>query len=173
MCWDGLCNCGETYSSCPGDCGCAQGANIAPQATPSISSGSSDQVLYGPQKMNDGLLQANCGFCWIYTETSLGGSAYVQYNWSTPRTLWGLWFDTEPSGGSGCAYTGGRTLAGGDVQWWNGSAWITATTITGRTNDWSYQFAGPITTTAVRLYRAYSYPTANAVIFEWQVYACN
>jgi hypothetical protein len=169
----------HTETVCPHTCnlgvceGCAMGVNVAPSATGSISAGSTDQVNYGPGRLNDGGLQSGCGFCWIYTGTSYGGGAYFQYNWGTPQTLWGMWVDTEPSYGSGCFATAGRGLEGGDVQWWNGSAWVTDGTVTGQTDDWAYyEFTSSVTTTAVRIYNAYSMTTANAVIFEWEVYTC-
>jgi hypothetical protein len=150
-------------------CGVA-GANVAPAATASMSAGGSG--AFGPTSLNDGLLQSNCQYAWITTGTSLGGSAYLQYNWSSAQTLWGMWIDTEPSSGSGCLGAAGRGLEGGDVQWWNGSSWVTDGTVTGQTGDWSWQFGSPVTTTAVRIYRAYSYTANNALVFEWEVYAC-
>jgi len=122
--------------------------------------------------MNDGQKESSCGFCWIYTPTALGGSAYFQYNWGSSKTIHSIWIDTENAYSNNCQYTSGRTFAGGDIQWWNGSSWVTDGTVTGRTDDWSYTFSTPVATTAIRIYRAYSSPNENAVVFEWEVYAC-
>jgi hypothetical protein len=122
--------------------------------------------------MQDGLLQSSCEYCWIGTGTGPGENEYLQYTWPSARTLWGMWIDTEPGTGSECPATMERTLAGGDVQWWSGSSWITDGTVTGQADDWVWQFTEPVTTTAIRIYDAYSSPSINAVVFEWEVYAC-
>ena len=102
-----------------------------------------------------------------------GGGAYFRYTWSSPQTLWGMWVDTEPSSSSGCAYTSGRGLEGGDVQWLSGSTWVTDGTVTGQTGDWLYyEFTAPVTTTSIRIYNAYAMSVGNALIYEWEVYAC-
>ncbi len=175
-----LCEYDHDEIYCSGGCdmgaclGCSMGSNVAPSATGSISAGSTDQVTYGPGRLNDGGLQSGCGFCWIYTGTSYGGGAYFRYTWLTPQTLWGMWVDTEPSSGSGCAYSGGRGLEGGDVQWLSGSTWVTDGTVTGQTNDWAYyEFTSPVTTTSIQIYNAYSMTVDNGLIYEWEVYTCN
>jgi len=69
----------------------------------------------------------------------------------------------------------GRNLAGADVQYWNGSSWITAAQIRGQTNDWSFTFAEPITTTRLRLYAAHTNTVgqgSNPKVFEWRVFGC-
>lgn len=159
-CSDGACN--E---------GCVQGANVAPSASPSSSGGGSGD--YGPAVMNDGQLESSCGFCWIETGTFLGGGAYLRYDWSAAQMIHSIWIDTENASSNNCLFAAERTLAGGDIQWWNGSSWVTDGTVTGRTDDWSYTFSAPVTTTALRIYRAHSSPSENAVVFEWEVYPCN
>jgi hypothetical protein len=171
MCWDGLCNCGETYSSCPTDCGCGQGTNIAPQATASSSGGGEEVYERGPSELNDGNLQSTCTFHWITAGTS-PGSSYIQLNWGTARTLWGFWIDSLYSYETPCSVNANRQLAGGTIQWWNGSSWVTVQSLTNQNGDWSYQFPGPITTTALRIYGIYA-GIYNPVVFEWRVYACS
>jgi len=173
-------HCEYSYTStyCPYGCtggscdSCGQGANVATSATGYISSGSTDQTTYGPHVMKDGLLEASCGFCWIYTGTTPGGSAYFEYQWSSSQTLWGMWVDTAASSGTACSACSGRGLEGGYVQYWNGASWVTITTASGWSNDWTIQFATPVTTTRLRIYGAYSWSTDNACVFEWRVYSC-
>jgi hypothetical protein len=111
----------------------------------------------------------------VTTSTSPGGQ-YIQYTWSTAQTLWGFWLDTN-------YYTTDtfgsdpRTLGQGAIQWWNGSAWVTDSSVAGQIDDWSVAFAAPITTTSLRIYNILVNPSCsgqltNPVIYEWQVYAC-
>jgi hypothetical protein len=83
--------------------------------------------------------------------------------------------DTTTTTNNTCGY--GRTLGGAQVQWWNGSSWVTDGTVSGQTNDWDYTFTSPVTTTQVRLYAIYAAPTSttpsNPIIYEWQVTSCN
>ena len=71
-------------------------------------------------------------------------------------------------------FSAGRTLAGGDLQYWDAtsSSWVTIGTITGKVDDWSYSFT-QVTTTKLRLYGAHAINSGvkmNPVIFEWQVF---
>ncbi len=162
------------YGCVAGACdSCTQGSDIGSSATGYISSGSSDQTTYGPQKLIDGGYEAGCGFCWIYTGTSPGGSAYFELRWTTERELWGMYVDTAASSGTSCTYSGGRGLAGGVVQYWNGSSYVTITSQSGWTNDWNLQFDPPVTTSRLRIYAAYAMSVDNAIVHEWDVYECN
>lgn len=173
--------CEYTYTStyCPYGCvgdacdGCTQGPDIGASATGYISSGSTDQTTYGPHRMIDGGYEAGCGFCWIYTGTSLGGSAYFELRWSTEHEFWGMYVDTAASSGTACSVTSGRGLEGGYIQYWNGSSYVNISTQTGHTNDWNVQFDPPVTTSRLRIYSAYAMSTDNAIIFEWDTYECN
>ena len=160
-----------TDASCAG--GCTQGANVATSATASSSGGGGG--AYGPTAMNDGNLQASCAFCWVDTASGPSGK-YIQYNWSTTQYLWGFWIDTNYYTSDPCGVNP-RTLGQGTVQWWNGSAWVTDTSVYGAIDDWTYQFATPVTTTALRIMDIQVNPSCpvqqdNPIIFEWQVYAC-
>ena len=166
-------SCSTCASGCSGDsCLCGQGSNVATAGVTSISGGSTDQVTYGPHKMNDGQFEASCGWCWIDAGQS-PGSAWIQVDWSSAQTLWGMSIDTVSLAGTSCLYADGRPLAGATVQWWNGSSWVTDGTVAGQTADWSYQFTAPVTTTAIRLYGVYASTQDNPVVFEWQLFACN
>jgi len=118
--------------------------------------------------MNDGLLQSSCGFHWISSGT-VPGSSWIQLSWSTAQTLHSIWFDT---GAGICSINPGRELAGGTVQWWNGSSWVSDGVESGHVADWSYTFSSPVTTTMIRLYGAHANYTSNATIFEWEAYQC-
>jgi hypothetical protein len=172
------CEYAYTPIDCPYGCttgvcdACAQGTDIGSSATGYISSGSTDQTTYGPQVTIDGGYEAGCGFCWIYTGTSAGGSAYFELRWSAEQTLWGMYVDTAASSGTSCTYCGGRGLAGGYVQYWDGASYVNISAESGHTGDWNLQFASPVTTSRLRIYGAYSMSTENAVVFEWDVYQC-
>lgn len=93
--------------------------------------------------------------------------------WSTPQRIHSITIDTSAT--TATCHPAGRNLAGADVQWWNGSAWVTASVIRGQTNDWSYTFPTPITTTRLRLFNAHTSSVgqgSNPLIFEWYVYGC-
>jgi hypothetical protein len=146
---------------------------VATSATASSSGGGA--TTFGPAMMNDGALQASCTFHWVTTDTSPSGK-YIQYNWSTAQYLWGFWIDTNYYTTAACS-SPPRTLGQGTVQWWNGASWITDTTVYGAIDDWTYQFATPVTTTALRIYDIIVNPSCptqqtNPIIYEWQVYAC-
>jgi hypothetical protein len=125
--------------------------------------------------MNDGNLQASCGFCWVDTDSGWSGK-YIQYNWASTQLLWGFWIDTNYYTSDPCGVNP-RTLGQGTVQWWDGSTWITDSSVSGAIDDWSYAFAAPVSTTALRIMDiqvnpSCPYQTTNPIIFEWQVYAC-
>jgi len=143
---------------------------VATSALASINRGSSAPATYGPQLMNDGNGEGSCGFSWFYdTSPDIG---WMELEWSTPQVLWGFAVDTVSSSYAPCAYTTGRTLGGGTVQWWDGGAWVNDGVVSGQTGDWSYEFTSPVTTTRVRIYSAYGAPSSNPVVFEWQAFTC-
>jgi hypothetical protein len=169
-------NCGACGVACTGGKVCVAStcqtvalSNIAPQGTMTSSGGGSGS--YGPAKANDNVLQASvCStFCWTN-----GGSApaadWLQVTWGQSHVVSSISVDTNSTGTDACGNSG-RCLAGAQVQWWNGASWITATTISGQVNDWSYSFPAPVTTTQLRLYGVYAAggQASNPIIFEWQV----
>lgn len=186
-CSSGRCRCGSTYgppgggpactgSSCTGNSctTCSSSKNLATQASASSTGGGSSAKGYGPELMNDGTLQSTCKFHWINAGSSLSGGKWLRYSWPSAVTIGRVWFDTAPlaktctSGG-----TGGRTLAGGQLQYLSGGKWKTVGIITSRTSDWSYSF-NKVTTTQLRLYHAHATSAAgqksNPMIFEWRVF---
>jgi hypothetical protein len=174
VCDDGnLDACGSCNASCSGG-GIGDPGDISLIATPSTSSGGTDPNGYGPARLNDGHYEGECGtykFCWI-DATTMAGSGYFQYSWAGAQQVRRISIDTMAAGGTPCGSYAGRNLAGGTIQWWNGGAWVTAGTVSGQTNDWSFTFPSPVTTTAIRIYGAYSGSVANPLIFEWDVYSC-
>jgi hypothetical protein len=179
----GVCGkvCGAGLSCAGGLCRCATLSNVALTATPTDSGGGA--APYGPADMNDGVLETtNCNvFTWI-TATDAPGTAWVQYSWTTAQTLVSMQMDTTSSttadscGYGGTGANGGRTVAAAEIQWWNGSAWVTDGSVSGETGNWDYTFTAPVTTTEVRLYVVYTNAVgqaSNPIIFEWQVSGCN
>ena len=175
---DAVCDSDGASASCTtcaggcsqGECTCSQGANVATSAVAAINRGSTATATYGPQHINDGLGEASCNFTWFYDGAPDVGS--VELSWSAPVTLWGFTLDTVSTSSAPCQYSSGRTLAGGSIEWWDGSGWVLDQTISGQSDDWNHQFATPVTTTRVRIHQAYASPSVNPVVFEWQTFEC-
>jgi hypothetical protein len=183
-CDGGACRCGSTLGTpaggkaCAGACisnacsTCSPTLNLAPQATPTSSGGGSVSG-YLPVEMNNGTLQSSCKFHWVTASTSTTSGKWIEYSWPSAVIVGSVWFDTSPAAGGtsgSCTLTAGRTLAGGTLQHWTGSAWSTLGTISGKTDDWTYSFA-PVLTTKLRLYNLFSSGSAgNPIIFEWRVF---
>ena len=169
-------NCGACGNACTGGKVCVAStcqivavANIAPQGTVTVNNGGSSGN-YVPAKANDTISQAtNCNlFAWINGGSSLG-TDWIQLTWGQSHVISSINVDTNSTGTDLCGNSG-RCLAGAQVQWWNGASWITAATISGQTNDWSYTFPAPVTTTQIRLYGVYAVggQASNPMVFEWQ-----
>jgi len=120
--------------------------------------------------MNDGQGEASCGWSWFYDQSPDVG--WIELEWTAAVELWGFTVDTVSTSSAPCQYTPSRTLAGGSVEWWNGSSWVGDGSVSGQTDDWTYQFAAPITTTRLRINNAYASPSTNPVVFEWQAFEC-
>jgi hypothetical protein len=150
-----------------GDCACL--VNHALQASASSSQGGANPT---PERMNDGLGQAEtCQSHWISNNTVPVG-AYIQLDWPQDVSLASLYVDTEhATSPSGCAAQPGRNLADGEVQAWIGGAWSTLATFHSQTDD--VQIDLPLTTTStLRIFNATSGPgNGNTMIYEWYVYA--
>jgi len=163
------CNTGE--SCIGGTCTACTNSNYAPSATATTSSGG--VTTYGPQNANDNILEANqCSpYSWVSTS---GGSLteWIQLKWTTSHTLKSIHVDTTASTNDSCSLPN-QTLTGAQVQWWNGTSWVTDGTVSGQTNDWDYTFTQKVTTTQVRLYSLRSKSNYNAFIYELQAFGCN
>lgn len=183
-CSSSRCTCGSTTGSVGGGAVCSGGSqcvggsclscnstvNLAPQATAYSSGGGGGS--YGPQQMNDGRMQGStCDFHWVSATSSPGGK-WVEYRWSSAVQIGRIAIDTLRLLPTSCTTTAGRTLAGATVQVYSGGRWVTVTSTSGRSDDWTLSFS-PRTTTRLRLYdvRAPNYGFAqNPAIFEWRVF---
>jgi len=99
----------------------------------------------------------------------------VQLQWPSNRTITSLFVDTRNAVNTNTCGENGRTLGAAVIQWWNGAAWVTDGSVSGKQNDWGYTFSSPVTTTRIRLYDVYVTATNspwNPVIYEIQVTGC-
>jgi hypothetical protein len=128
---------------------------------------------YGPAKANDNILETNSCTYYSWLNTSGGSTTeWIQYTWTTQHTFTKIHVDTTASTNDACGLSP-YTAQGAQVQWWNGSSWVTDGTVSNQTNDWDYTFTSPVTTTELRLYSVRSQNTYNAFIYEWQAWGCN
>ncbi|MBE7492745.1 MAG: hypothetical protein HS108_13455, partial [Planctomycetes bacterium] len=143
--------------------------NLALSATASQSAGGSG--TYGPQNINDNVLTQGANiYAWVSTSSGTGNNtAYWQLTWSSTVNIASLRFYYES--------TTTRFMYSADVQYWDGSAWVT---------DHRYSISVPYSggpyytvnltqtrsTTAFRLYNLYTYGTQsnNPNCVELQVY---
>ena len=143
--------------------------NLETSATATSSGGGATSTGYGPELMNDGKGQTSCKAHWLKATTT-AGTSWVQYTWAQSVVVGQVKFDTQPAASKPCTFSSGRGLAGGTLQYWKNSAWVTIGKISGKTDDWSYAFT-PVTTDKLRLYAAFAATTSNPVIYEWMVYS--
>jgi hypothetical protein len=151
--------------------------NLARDSGVSASSSGGGSGGSGPPQMIDGNLEAQCVNSgvrahWISAGDTPGGE-WARLDFAQPVQVGRIWIDTTALSG-GCVYSSGRTCAGGDVQYWNGSSWVTVGTVSSQTNDWTYSLPSPVTTTRLRIYNIVATSAtgqqSNPVIFEWRVY---
>ncbi len=162
-------------NQCVGTCG-PNPIDISAMATPSSSGGGVESTGYGPSRMNDTHYENECGsffFHWV-TAGSSPSTEWIQYTWSSAQQVGRIAIDTQLASSGTCS-SSGRNLAGGTVQWWNGSSWVTAGTVSAQTGDWQFVFPQVVTTTMIRIYGVHTSNTgqgSNPMIFEWDVYSC-
>jgi cysteine-rich repeat protein len=175
------CDDGNTFN---GD-GCSSGCllecdtteNLALTATASSSGGGTTSTGYGPDRMNDGYGHAYCASYnahWVTADNYPAGK-WIQLTWTTTQTIGRIVIDTVNINVADCIGANtGRVLAGGTIQWWNGSSWVTAGSVSGYTNDWTYNFPTPVNTTRIRIYDLFSSSgvgqSSNPIIIEWQAF---
>jgi hypothetical protein len=168
---DGCCPVGCSAAN-DNDCTCT---NLAGPATPTNSGGGSNDTGYGPSNLNDGVTKAQCAasacnqcFAWMQNSTSSAG--WFQLEWNASVTIGSMFVEGEHATNPSCG-SSGRNLAAGDVQWWNGNAWITATSWAGNNENLFFEFNPPLQTTRIRLANVFSGPgNGNSMAFEWFVY---
>jgi hypothetical protein len=143
--------------------GGARQDNIAPKATGSSSGGGSGS--YGPANMND-LNTANMH--WVSTGSGGSSTAYFQLTWTQSYTIGkmkviqhGAWSNS-----------GNRNLAGCDVQYWDGSKWVTDKTLSGLNSDFEHEFVNTPTTDRIRMHnlKVTGSQSSNPCVYEWYVY---
>lgn len=163
--------CGNGKSCVGGVCTTCSNTNIAPTATATSSGGG--VTTYGPQNANDGKLETNSCSPYSWLNTYLGSTTeWIQYTWAASHKFTSIHVDTTASVNDSCSLPN-QTVTGAQVQWWNGTTWVTDGTVANQTNDWDYTFQSPVTTTQLRLYSVRSNANYNAFIYEWQTFGCN
>jgi len=177
-------HCGTCTKVCSSSQVCTNGAcvtscnpslNLATSATVTTSGGGTGSI--GPDNINDGYGEASCGsqgWFWI-TAAASPGSSYVQLAWTSAKSVGRVKMDTAACAVAGCGIIAGRTVAGATIQWWNGASWVTAGSVSGKSDDWEFVFPSPVSTTKVRLYGVYAQScgmSQNPVIYEVQVFGC-
>jgi hypothetical protein len=118
--------------------------------------------------MKDGVV--NCSFTWI-SNTSSGSGAYIQYKWSSAKTIGSMYIHANTCANSACSHNG-RTFESGDIQYLSGNTWVTATTVSGKDGDFEVNFVPPLNTTGLRVMNAQAGgcgQTSNTMIYEWLV----
>ncbi|HEY1957771.1 MAG TPA: hypothetical protein VGH28_19255 [Polyangiaceae bacterium] len=173
-------NCGSCGVACTGSdvclggaCITCSGANEALGATATSSGGGQTDAGFGPEKANDNLLEINgCpNYNWLDTNNN-PTTSWLQYTWPTAQTLTKIHIDTVSSSNDPCTSFGG-TVSGAQVQWWNGSTWVTDGTVSNKSDDWDYTFTAPVVTTQLRLYAVQAPVGRVAFIWELQAFGCN
>lgn len=149
---------------------CAEGLrNVAPFATASGNGGGSGS--FGPQNMND---LAPCIYYW-----PSGNSAQIQYDWTAEQSLTNFVIRTDPfcvreTVCSGTSGPGGRGIASGVVQYWDGSTWVTDGSFVNQSSTTIfYEFVTqPLVTTRLRVTNVVTHNCGqqnNPTIYEWSV----
>lgn len=178
-------NCGSCGNVCGANQLCQGGTcvttcsetNLAPSATASMSAGGT-VVPHTATELNDGVTElADCSqYAWVTAGNSADG-AWYQLQWSISRTIMSVSVDTRSGTANNACAEIGRTLGAAQIQWWNGSSWVTDGAVSGKLNDWSYTFSAPVSTTRIRLYNVYATNTqgqaSNPVLYELQAIGCN
>ena len=189
-CNNGQCTGGTPITACmPGDSCCPIGCveatdadcscnvNLAQTATASNSGGGSNSTGYGPDNWNDGVngascIAASCSSCqgWVANSTSPSG-AWVQYDWPSAQQIGSMYVDGNDCVLTGCA--NGRTVDGGEVQYWDGSQWVTVHTFSGNMGDLAVTFNPKLNTDSLRIFNITAGScgqASNTLIYEWYVY---
>jgi uncharacterized protein YjdB len=141
--------------------GASAQANLALSAAATVSSGGSC-CGYEPTKFNDNVIQAQAS-CFDDSYASWGwveDYANLIYTWGTPVTV-----------GKIVAYNSGRPFTNCNVDYWNGSSWVTITSwVTPGCFSDSISFT-PVTTTILRMSGIHSTISYSPSFREVQVFA--
>jgi hypothetical protein len=167
---DGCCPAGCTPANDP-DCNCT--VNLALSAVGSVSPGGGMTPPYTPAELNNGIGKSQCNrWSWV-TNSSTPSGAWFELDWLSPVTVASIYVETTDVNGQDptCPGSPGRNVAGGNVQAYNGSTWVTVATFANQTNDFQLDVQPPVTTSKLRLYDVVTGNNgSNSLIFEWHVF---
>lgn len=162
---DGCCPAGCTSAN-DSDCSCSE--NLATAAQPSTSGGGVDP-LAGPKKLNDGVGESQCEYCWI-SNTEVNG-AWIEYTWPAPIAIGSIYIETDKWQNPTCGGFTGHGIKSGIVEWWDGTTWKTATGFLGGGDDVQVDIVPPVTTSRLRVAEIMSNSSGyNSRIYEWSVF---
>jgi hypothetical protein len=149
--------------------------NLAGSASTSSSGGGTNGTGYGPINLNDGVTKAQCvasgcSQCFAWISNSTTSSGWFQLEWANTVTIGSIYVEGEHATNPSCG-SSGRNMAAGSVQWWNGNAWVTATSWGGNVEHLFFEFNPPLQTNRIRLANVTSGAgNGNSMAFEWYVY---
>jgi hypothetical protein len=154
--------------------------NLALMATPSFSGGGTI-APYTVAEVNNGIGKSQCGRdSWVFN-TAIASGAYWELDWPAPVTIGSFYVESPLLEGTAgvwqCMEIPGRNIESADVQYWNGSTWVTVTSFSGKSGDIQIDIVPAVTTTKLRLYNVTSGTGcigmcfANSIMFEWHVFA--
>jgi len=140
--------------------------NLALSATASTSGGGTGNPGYGPHHLNDTVINQNPtsqqNFSWVTAGTQSANTAFWQLTWSSSVTVASFTFFPNE------ATT--RFLSGADVQYWNGSAWVTDHRYSvSPAMNYTVNLTAPRTTTMFRLYNLFA-SSGNPTCCELRVF---
>jgi hypothetical protein len=164
-----VCPAGETCSG--GTCGNCSSIDLALLAAPSASAGGS-VAPFLPVELNNGYGESQCGdYSWVQNSNVAGADAWFELDWPSAVTIASMYIESPLAGGGPCGVVAGRNVASANVQTWNGSAWVTATSIAGGSGSLQVNLPSPISTTKLRLDSVLTSPgNGNSIIWEWHVF---
>jgi hypothetical protein len=145
--------------------GARQNENIAPLAKPSTNC--QGNVAYPVTNIND---KNEATGCWFSTSSGGGTGKWVQLTWSSKYSIekFKLIIHGSSPGGSPT----NRNLAGGDVEWWDGSQWVLDQKVSNQNSAWEITLTKVVSTDQIRIINFVTTGTqaSNPVIYEWYVY---
>jgi hypothetical protein len=168
---DNCCPAGCTLMN-DSDCNCT--INLALTAVASVSPGGGSIPPYTAAELNNGIGKSQCNrWSWVTNGGTPTANAWFELDWTSQVTVASIYVETTAENGNDpvCPGSAGRNVAGADVQYWNGSTWVTATTFSGKTNDFQLDIVPPVQTTKLRLGNVAAGATGyNSLIREWHVF---
>jgi hypothetical protein len=153
------------------DCNCT--INLALTAVGSVSAGGGSIPPYTPAELNNGIGKSQCNrWSWVSNGGTPNG-AYFELDWTSTVTVASIYVETTDEFGMDpiCPGNNGRNVAAGDVQYWDGTTWVTATSFSNKTTDFQLDILPPVQTTKLRLNNVITGASGfNSLIREWHVF---